>query len=91
MFDLYEGKPEDNPEYTGELREAIISNYSDMSFGVVLGNIYGDTRDRFPDGTFVRTSLVQKIWETEEDGVYVVQTRNSLYKVHAYNKLLIRE
>lgn len=38
------------------------------------GEIYGDTRKRWPDGTFVRTSVVKSV-----DG-NIVTTRNSVYE-----------
>ena len=45
---------------------------------VYSGNIYGDTRGRFPDGELVRTSAVQSV-----DG-NIVTTANSVYEVDIF-------
>lgn len=60
-------------EITGTLKNVVRERHP---IGDVLwGNIYGDVKGRFPDGHFVRTSLVQHF-----DGD-VVYTRNSTYKI----------
>lgn len=43
---------------------------------IILGQIYGDKKSRFPDGKFIHTSYVV---EELPDGVF--KTRNSVYKV----------
>jgi len=45
---------------------------------VYFGNIYGDTRGRFPDGELVRTSAVQSV-----DG-NIVTTANTVYEVDIF-------
>lgn len=50
---------------------------------VVYGDIFGDSRGRFPDGMDIRTSLIlceAHPIDTLEKGV-IVKTRNSSYKL----------
>lgn len=42
---------------------------------VIYGNIYGDSKGRFPDGLEIHTSRIDSI----EDGI--AYTRNSVYKL----------
>ena len=44
---------------------------------ILAGRIYGDTRNRWPDGTFIYSSLIKR--GPDKNGVYV--TRNSVYKL----------
>lgn len=65
-------------QVTAELR-----NWTKVSYGgktVIQGDIYGDTRMRFGDGTFVSTSFVERI---EGD---VAFTRNSVYRLVGESK-----
>lgn len=43
--------------------------------GLVRGYIFGDRKGRFDDGTFIRTSHVQRV-----EG-QIVHTRNSVYRL----------
>lgn len=56
-------------EYDAILKDAT------LVYGVVYGEIYEDSRKRWPDGTVVRTSLVK---EVKGD---IVITQNTTYKV----------
>ncbi len=60
-------------EVTGELHNWHASTVG--GYTIYHGNIWGDTRGRFPDGTHVRTSPVEKV---EGD---LVTTRNSVYRL----------
>lgn len=65
-------------QVTAELRNWTKVSYGDKA--VIAGDIYGDTRGRFLDGTFVTTSSVDRI----EDGVAF--TRNSVYRLVGESK-----
>lgn len=54
---------------------ATIENWH-IVWGTVVGEIYGDTKGRFKDGTPIRTSTIVTITPDEE-----VITRNSTYKL----------
>lgn len=58
-------------QFTGILR-----NWVRTSHGL-SGRIYNDTREIFPDGTFIYTSYILEM--NEEEGW--VRTRNSFYKL----------
>lgn len=60
-------------EITATLKNATRHTWG--SHVVITGNIFGDTRKRFDDGSVVTTSSVQ-----EEKGDLIF-TRNSIYKV----------
>ena len=53
---------------------AVLKNWSKVG-QVIYGDIYGDTKGRFPDGTYIRTS---RVMEVDEDFAY---TMNSIYKL----------
>lgn len=58
--------------------DAIIKNGMTLTFRgqtILVGNIYGDTKGRFPDGKQVGTSEVVEVKGN------IVQTRNSTYLV----------
>lgn len=62
--------------------DAIILNPVAMEIGrgrVYWGHIYSDGKKRWPDGTDIRTSLVEK--EFEVDGRRYIKTMNTIYKV----------
>ncbi len=61
------------PEITATLKNALI--YRIGKHSVFTGDIYGDVHKRWPDGSHIRTSLVDRV---EGDLVY---TRNSIYKI----------
>ena len=61
------------PEITATLKNALI--YRIGKHLVFTGDIYGDVHKRWPDGSHIRTSLVDRV---EGDLVY---TRNSVYKI----------
>ena len=61
------------PEITATLKNALI--YRIGKHSVLTGDIYGDVHKRWPDGSHIRTSLVDRV---EGDLVY---TRNSVYKI----------
>lgn len=48
---------------------------------IYWGYIYGDTKNRFPDGTWVHTSMVLRV-DRDEDGIPLFcETLNSRYKL----------
>lgn len=47
---------------------------------VIMGDLVGDPNDRFPPGSTVRTSPIQREWQ-DEVGVHFVETRNTIYKL----------
>lgn len=53
---------------------------------VAGGDIFGDSKQRWPDGTPVRTSIVQEI--IEEDGKTYIETMNTTYLVEGDIKKL---
>lgn len=61
------------PEITATLKNALI--YRIGKHSVFTGDIYDDVHKRWPDGSHIRTSLVDRV---EGDLVY---TRNSVYKI----------
>lgn len=61
------------PEITATLKNARIHRIGKHS--VFTGYIYGDVHNRWPDGSHIRTSMVDRV---EGDLVY---TRNSIYKI----------
>lgn len=63
-----------NMELTGTLKNAKKAWLYDDKF-VVIGDIYGDSKNRFDDGTKIKTSVL-----VSENGD-TITTRNSLYKV----------
>lgn len=48
---------------------------------VVWGEIYEDKAERFPDGTFVRTSTVMEIQRDVNTDITYVKTKNTVYKL----------
>lgn len=67
-------------EVTAELRNWM---YDTNGNGVFWGEIYGDKKERWPDGRHIHTSSVEEIVEKEDH--YIVYTLNSVYllmKVH---------
>lgn len=65
-------------EVNGVLRDWYLAPC--MSGHLANGNIYGDTKGRFPDGMFIHTSLI--LSGPDENGVIV--TRNSSYRLEPY-------
>lgn len=59
-----------------------LENWAEFPVGSMLyGDIYGDVRHRWPDGTAIRTSLIDWVdLSTLKEGD-IVQTRNSTYKL----------
>lgn len=45
---------------------------------IIYGYVYGDTKGRFPDGTYIHTSGIKNRKLTKGD---IVKTRNSVYKL----------
>ena len=64
-----------------ELKQNLLKNWSIETFWdgsvVIYGEIYNDTKNRFSDGTHIRTSRVQYIDFVES----VVKTKNSTYNL----------
>lgn len=60
-------------QITAILKNALIHRIGEHS--VFTGEIYDDVNKRWPDGTSIRTSMVDRV---EGDLVY---TRNSVYKI----------
>lgn len=56
-------------EFTAELHKPVNYTY------YFTGRIYKDKEGRFPDGTLIRTSLIESL---EDD---VLTTKNSVYKL----------
>lgn len=50
-----------------------------LMYGGFLGAIYNDSRDKFPDGEFIRSSTI--VDDSVRDGVRYIETRNSIYEV----------
>lgn len=68
-------------EVTGELRDW---EYNDL-YSVFNGKIFGDKKERWPDGRSIHTSSVEEIVEREDH--LIVYTMNSVYllmKVHKH-------
>lgn len=64
-------------EITGTIKNARrLARGEDIRAPNICGNIYGDTRGRFPDGMIVYTSTIM-----EELPGDIFVTRNSTYKV----------
>lgn len=63
-----------------KLQKAYIADLG-MGKQVAYGEIFEDEKARFVNGTFVRTSLIQKSWTDEESGKKFIQTKNSLYEI----------
>ncbi len=59
-----------------EKATARIENWA-LANGMVFGEIYEDSRKRWPDGQEIRTSMVDE-GETVKEG-HIVKTRNSSY------------
>lgn len=61
---------------TGRLEGWVV----DQTYPVVWGRIFGDTKGRFPDGTFIHTSVVTALYEgaTLVEG-QIIETLNSAY------------
>lgn len=65
-------------EYDAILEDPRLSPIS-KSKKVAVGYIYEDKKGRWPDGTFIRTSLIEKEIKVGND-VYI-KTMNTVYKV----------
>lgn len=58
----------------------IIENWS-ISDGMVRGQVYGDSKHRFPNGLHIHTSKILELsTETPTEGT-IVETLNSVYKL----------
>lgn len=55
--------------------DGTLENWEEMHNGSFAGHVYGDTKGRFMDGTYIYTSTVLQ-WEGG-----VITTRNSTYKL----------
>ena len=66
-----------NVQITGVLRNAQPKYLT--TGGYVVGNIYGDVRGRFPDGSLIHTSFVVR---QEGDLIF---TLNSVYRVESWD------
>lgn len=53
----------------------------DSVFTIVWGFIYGDTKKRFRDGTWIHTSDVKGIRSMNLKEGDIIETRNSFYKL----------
>ncbi|WP_426576296.1 hypothetical protein ACP179_17585 [Xenorhabdus stockiae] len=51
---------------------------------VAFGKVFNDSKNRFPDGSEIITSLVQNTETYEVDGY--IKTQNSVYKIRHSNK-----
>lgn len=61
---------------TAELRSWSRENIGGTKF--LMGRIYGDTKDRWPDGTRIHTSFLVNEEDAGDDIVFT--TRNSIYR-----------
>jgi len=66
------------PKITATLKNALI--YRIGKHSVFTGDIYGDVHKRWPDGSHIRTSLVDRV----ENGL--AYTLNSIYKIEPIDK-----
>lgn len=74
-----EDEPTADPEINGTLRNARrVSKEEDPAGPCLSGQIYGDTKGRFPDGARIVTSTIV----SEEDSVF--RTRYSVYRVESW-------
>lgn len=55
-----------------------LENYF-IAGNMAWGEVYNDGKGRFADGTHIRTSLIQEIYE--EDGKTFAKTMNSVYEL----------
>lgn len=64
---------------------AILKDWKyDPSWKVYYGRIYGDTKERWPDGTKIHTSHVVSQHDCDiHEGYTLVQTLNSVYALRA--------
>lgn len=61
---------------------AILKDWTyDPSWKIYYGRIYGDTKERWPDGTGIHTSRV--VSQHDHEGYTLVKTLNSVYALHA--------
>ncbi len=67
-------------QYDGVIRNAKFEKLWGLEESVVVGEMYSDRKNRFPDGTDIHTSAVKKR-KRLSDGSYDVTTRNSRYHV----------
>jgi hypothetical protein len=70
-------------EETTKEYDAILTNWSFVKYfgyNVLMGHIKNDSKQRFRDGEFIRSSPVVEIPETPESGM-VIQTRNTKYLI----------
>lgn len=65
----------DEVKIDAELRNWAIRRVGDKVY--VSGEIFNDTKKRFPDGTFVTTSYVQLAYLNSN----LIQTKNSTYRL----------
>lgn len=58
--------------------DGVLENwFYDRDYGVVWGLIYGDSKGRFADGSFIHTSSLKPTGKLEEGAT--ITTRNSSY------------
>ncbi|MCC8364954.1 hypothetical protein J8V57_01440 [Xenorhabdus sp. PB61.4] len=69
--------------YTAELE---ITDFYKNGEGkaVAYGKVFNDSKNRFPDGSEIITSLVQNAGSYESDGY--IKTQNSIYKIRKPSK-----
>lgn len=54
------------------------------NYHVFCGHVYGDIKERFEDGTYIRTSYVKST--EERDDCFIVTTKNSVYRLWKCDK-----
>jgi len=74
---LYELAQKENSKITGLLENWYVVRVSEDEF-IIQGEIWGDIKGRFPNGTFIHTSGILN--RDVAEGC-VVETRNSVYKL----------
>lgn len=65
------------PKITAEIRGWTIAD--EGPFTISWGDIYGDTKKRWRDGTSFHTSAIKNIEETSD--AFIVTTLNSIYEL----------
>jgi hypothetical protein len=63
---------------TAELRNW--SRETVHGIALIVGDVYGDSKGRWKDGTYIRTSNLLGV--TEGSDFFLFQTRNSVYKCY---------
>lgn len=62
---------------------AVLRNWAKhhfQGFDYIAGEVYDDTKGRFPDGSCIRTSYLTKI--RDEGDHYIFVTKNSVYRAN---------